>query len=122
MYTRNCPACDKEIKYSNESNLKRATKGEKICKTCAVKLRNNDAAYLKKISDSRKKYFSELSEKDKEAWKSNNSKAQKEVWKNKSDEAREKHIKNIGEQTKKKMECPGLYRKSFKIYERKLMD
>ena len=102
MYTRSCPTCDKEIKYSNKGNLNRAINGEKICKSCSVKLRNNDKTYLIKISESRKKYFKELSEEDKETWKSNNSKAQKIVWENKSYTDRENHSKNVSIQTAKR--------------------
>jgi hypothetical protein len=97
MYIRNCPTCNKEIKYSKKGNMNRAIAGKKVCKSCSVKLRNNDASYLNKISESRKKYFKELSKEDKETWKSNNSKAQKEAWKNKSGDDREKYAKIISD-------------------------
>jgi len=106
MYTRNCPTCNKEISYSNKGNADRAINGKKVCKSCSVKLRNNDKTYLNKISESRKKYFKELSEEDKEIWKSNNSKAQKKAWENKSDEDREKYAKNVSEQSKERWSDP----------------
>jgi transcription elongation factor Elf1 len=80
MYIRNCPKCNKEISYTTEGNLKRASRENKICKSCSVKLRNDNPEYLKKISDGRKKYWSEISEEEKENWRLKNSEAQKSVW------------------------------------------
>lgn len=36
-YIRNCPNCNKEIKYKNLANLKNATKKETICLSCNAK-------------------------------------------------------------------------------------
>lgn len=86
MYIRNCPKCNKEINYTIKGNFKRAVINNKICKSCSTKLRNDNPDYLKKISDGRKKYWSEISDEDKEKWRLNNSNAQKNVWKAKDDE------------------------------------
>jgi len=102
MYIRNCPKCNKEISYTNKFNVKRADTGKKLCKSCSVKLRNNDPEYSKKISDGRKKYFSEISDEEKAAWIKNNSDAQKAVWEARDNEYMENWKKSVSETTKER--------------------
>ena len=85
MYIRNCPNCNKEISYTNNGNLNRAARSNKLCKSCSVKLRNDNQDYLKKISDGRKKYWSELSDDDKEILRLKNSESKKILWEGRDD-------------------------------------
>jgi len=102
MYTRNCPSCNKELNYSYKGNLKKAERDNKICRSCSMKLRNDNPEYLKKISDGRKKYFKELSDEERKAWIKKNSEAQKEVWKNRSEEYMDDWKKSVSITTKKR--------------------
>lgn len=104
MYTRNCPKCNKEISYSKKGNLNRAEKNKKICKSCSVKLRNDNPEYLNKLSESRKKYLSQISDEDRAKWIKNNSDAQKDVWNSRDDEYMENWKKIVSKKTKERWE------------------
>ena len=63
MFNRKCPKCDKIISYANRSNLRRAEKTNKVCKSCAQEELKSNPNYCErnlKISEKRVKYFLEI--------------------------------------------------------------
>ena len=63
MFIRDCPKCGKNISYCSKSNLNRANRSSKVCKSCAQEELKSSSKYSdrnKRISEKRIEYYKNI--------------------------------------------------------------